>query len=214
MALDEDYMSVSDESAGPPQKIPSKRVFRPLTAEQWNLARIQFETGDEHVNLPRIAAIFNTSLSSVQKRSAKESWSKGAKIVQDARSALQRATSQALATAAEKTGSEVAQRLMQDLQPFIEKEKRSHILRALKRSKRGMKRLDRVAKGFDIYDSKLGTVVSLQTGPKDEMQIAQAEDKYDSIIRRNLGMNDSTGLSGALSVRVLTEGAAIEVQQG
>lgn len=206
-------MSVSDQSNGETGRIhkPVKRVFRPLTAEQWNLARIQFETGDEHVNLHRIAAIFNTSLSAVQKRSAKESWSKGAKLVQDARSELQRATTKALAEAAQKTGSEVAVRLMQDLQPFIEKEKKAHILRALKRSKRGMKRLDRVAKGFDIYDSKTGAVVNLQTGPKDEMQIAQAEDKYDSIIRRNLGMSDESSTSGSLSMRLLTQGAAIEI---
>lgn len=207
-------MTVSDESGGKREHKPVKRIFRPLTAEQWNLARIQFETGDEHVNLARIAAIFNTSLSAVQKRSAKEAWSKRAKIVQDARAELQRATTNALAEAAQKTGSEVAIKLMRDLQPFIEKEKRSHILRALKRSKRGLKRLDRVAKGYQVYNAKAGKVIDLDTGPKDEMQIAQAEDKYDSIIRRNLGMNDSTGIDGALSVRVLTQGAAIEIQQG
>lgn len=213
-------MSITDDSgtlAGipvPHKKAASKRVFRPLTKEQWHLARIQFESGDENMNQVKIAQMFNTSLSAVQKRSAAEKWSKGAKIVTDARHALQVATNQALAIAAEKTGEQVAVRLMKELQPWIEREKRSHILRAVKRSKRGMKRLDRVADGYDIYDSKKGAVVNVQTGPKDEMAIAAAEDKYDGIIRRNLGMNDSTGLSGSLSVRVLTDGAAVEVQQG
>lgn len=201
-------MSVSDESAGP-EKL--KRIFRPLTSEQWRLARIEFESGDQQMTLTKVAAIFQTSLSSVQKRSSKEKWSKGQAIIQDARKQLQQATNDALATAAVKTGEKMAERLMKELQPWIEQEKRSHIKRALRRSKRGLKRLDRVSEGYQVYDAKTESLVTCQTGPKDEMQIAQAEDKYDSIIRRNLGMNDSTGLGGSLSVNVLTNQAAVQV---
>jgi hypothetical protein len=36
-------------------------------------------------------------------------------------------------------------------------------------------------------------------------------EKYDRMARRNFGLGDSDGAGGALSVRVLTQGAAIEV---
>lgn len=201
----------SGESAGQ-QPIKPKRILRPLSSEQWNLARIQFETGDSGITLARIAAIFNTSRSSVEKRCAAEKWTKGLSIVKDARKQLQVATGNAMAQAADKAAQEVALRLTKELQPWIEKEKRAHIQRAVRRSKRALKRLDGIADGYDIEHPKTGGIIHIPLGPKDEMLMATSEDKYDGIIRRNLGMNDSTGLSGALSVRVLTEGAAIEVQ--
>lgn len=200
-------MSVSDEAK-------PKRILRPLTKDQWNLARIQFETGDQGITLARIAAIFNTSRSSVEKRSATEKWSKGLAIVQDARKHLQVATQSAMTIAAEKAGQEMALRITKELQPWIEKEKRAHIQRAVRRSKKALKRIDGIAGGYTIEHPKTGDPVEIKPGPKDEMCFATAEDKYDSIIRRNLGMNDTNALSGALSVRVLTDGAAIEVQQG
>lgn len=206
-------MTVSDESGSSPEPVKPKRIFRPLTPDQWNLARIQFETGDQGITLARIAAIFNTSRSSVEKRCAAEKWTKGLAIVKGARKALQVATGNAMATAADKAAQEIATRLTKELQPWIEKEKRSHIQRAIKRSKRAMKRLDRVAEGYTVWDKEGNANLQTPT-PKDEMSIATAEDKYDGIIRRNLGMNDSTGLDGSLSVRVLTQGAAIEISQG
>lgn len=204
-------MSIADEAAGSSNPKP-KRVLRPLTLDQWNLARIQFETGDAGITLARIAAIFNTSRSSVEKRSANEKWSKGLAIVKGARKAMQVATDNAMTIAANTAAQEIALRVTKELQPWIEKEKRAHVQRAIKRSKRGLKRLDRVADGYEVYDAKRGALVECETNPKDEMLIATAEDKYDGIIRRNLGMNDATSLGGSLSVRVLTDGAAIELQ--
>lgn len=212
-------MTVSDESAGsdstPPvqSKRPAKRHFRPLTPEQWKLAQLQFETSDESVTLAKLAVIFNTSRSSMEKHSANGKWSKGAKIVSDARRELQVATTKALATAAEKTGSEVARKLMDDLQPFIEREKRAQIKRAITRSKHGQKRLSSVAKGYQRFDAKSGEVVDLTPDPKDEMHIASAEEKYDAIIRRNLGMSDDKQAGGMISLRVLAGSAAIQVNQ-
>jgi hypothetical protein len=205
-------MTVSDDSGGNPAK--PKRILRPLTPLQWRQARIMFETAGLDVTLASIAQSFDTSLSAVQKRSAAEKWSKGAQLVVDARKHIASATDSAMAKAAEKVGADMANKIAKELQPWIEKEKRAHIQRAIKRSKRAMKRLDRVSEGYQVYDAKRGELVDCETTPKDEMSIATAEDKYDGIIRRNLGMNDSTGLDGSLSVRVLTAGAAIEIQQG
>lgn len=191
-----------------------KRILRPLTDLQWQQARIMFETAGLDVKQSDIAKAYNTSLSSVQKRSAVEKWSKGAQFVADARKALATAADSAMAKAAESAAQEMAARVTKELQPWIEKEKRSHIQRAIKRSKRAMKRLDRVAEGYQVYDAKAGGLVNCSTTPKDEMNIAQAEDKYDGIIRRNLGMSDSGGLSGSLSLNILTGSAAIQINAG
>jgi hypothetical protein len=205
-------MSVSAASEEP-EPIKPKRIMRPLTEVQWRQARIQFETGDLGMTLTKVAAIFNTSLSSVQKRSSSEKWSKGAKFIGDARNLLQAATDNAMAKAADAAANQIATRITKELQPWIEKEKKSHIKRALRRSKLGLKRLDRVAEGYQVYDAKAGRLVDLDTNPKDEMNIAQAEEKYDSIIRRNLGMNEGSGLGGSLSIQVLTNQAAVQVSQ-
>lgn len=209
-------MTVSDESgqsAGSPDPRP-KRVLRPLTAEQWQLARIKFETGDKSITHAKIAAAFNTSLSMVQKKSAEEQWSKGQAIVQSVRKEAEKALIQTATLGARKAGEEAGRQLAQELQPWIEAEKRSHIKRAIKRSKRALKRIDGLTDGYFVEHPKTGEPVEIKPGPKDEMLIATAEDKYDGIIRRNLGMNDSSALSGSLSVRVLTDGAAIELKQG
>lgn len=206
-------MTVCASSDEEPAPIKPKRILRPLTADQWRLARVQFETGAGDITLERIAAVFNTSLSSVQKRSASEKWSKGSQIVTDARKHLQVATNNALAKAAEKEGEKVAVRLMKELQPWIEEQKRSHIKRAVKRSKRAFKRLDGVADGYEVFDAKSGEIRKLDPSPKDEMHIAAAEDKYDNIIRRNLGMSESSGLSGNLNVQILAGQAAVQISQ-
>lgn len=173
-----------------------------------------FETGNKTVTQAKIAKHFNTSLSMVQKKSAEEQWSKGQTIIQSVRKQAEIALHETATIEARKAGQEAGRQVVKELQPWIEAEKRSHIKRAIKRSKRALKRIDGLTDGYFIENPKTGQPEEIKPGPKDEMMIANAEDKYDSIIRRNLGMNDSTGLSGALSVRVLTEGAAIEVQQG
>jgi hypothetical protein len=91
-------MSVSDESGGP------KRKLRPISTDQWRLARLQYESGE--YTLAQIAAVHKTSLSSVQKRSATQKWAKGSEIVAAARNELQQATTSAIASAARKAAGD------------------------------------------------------------------------------------------------------------
>lgn len=204
----------SDQSA-PVTAPKTKRVFRPLTEEQWKLARITFETGDKSLTLAKIALQFNTSRSMVEKRSASEKWSKGQAIVQSVRKEMTAALQDTIAIEARKAGEKAGREIAKELQPWIEREKRHHIRRAIKRSKTALRRLDRVADGYQVYDAKRGELVDCETNPKDEMMIASAEDKYDGIIRRNLGMGDSDSAPAAsLSLRVITQGGAIELTHG
>jgi hypothetical protein len=198
-------MSISDETAGP------KRMLRPLSADQWRLARIQYESGD--YTLGQIAAIHKTSLSSVQKRSANEKWTKSSEIVSAARSQLQQATTAAIADAARKAADKVTASIMDDLQPLIEREKRAHIKRAIVRARRAFRRLDKVSKGYKAVDSKTGQIEDIVPDPKDEMHLASAEDKWDGIVRRNLGMSDGSVLAGPINLAILANQAAVQVRQ-
>lgn len=207
-------MSVADNSNPadiPPVKL--KRIQRPITADDWRLARIAFETSDKLTTLSAIARQFNTSVSSVQKRSAAEQWSKGQLIVQSVKRAASQALQSSAEQAAREAGALAGRQIAADLAPWIEREKRAHIKRALKRAKSGLKRITKRSKGYQVYDAKAQQLIDIETNPKDEMHLATAEDKYDGIIRRNLGMNETPVGSGSLSLRILTEGAAIEVTQ-
>lgn len=209
-----DTLGVISDAAGDAQPAKLKRIMRPLTELQWKQARIMFETAGLDTTQAHIAVAFNTSLSSVQKRSAAEKWSKGAQFVADARKHLATAADAAMSVAADKAAQQMATKITKELQPWIEKEKRAHIKRAIKRAKAGFKRLDRVADGYEVYDSKAGRLVACETNPKDEMNIAAAEDKWDGIVRRTLGLSDSAGSLGGFSLRVLTGAVAVEVQAG
>ena len=210
-------MTIADNGNGnaAAQPEPSKRrLLKTLSDDQWKIARLQYETAGAEISYRQIAAAFGVSKSAVDKRGATEKWTKQAQIVQKAASAIAFATDKAIDSAADKAAQTVAASLMKDLAPWIEKEKREHIQRAIKRSKRALKRITAISKGYDVQHPKTGEIVTIEPGPKDEMHIAAAEDKYDGIIRRNLGMNETPVAGGSLSLRILTEGAAIEVTQG
>lgn len=200
---------MSEESNG----AQPRRVLRPLSPDQWRLARIQFETGDREITHDRIAQIFQTSVSSVHKRAAAEKWSKTNNIVAKARNQLKDATERQIALATESASKEIVKSLLDDLQPFIEKEKRAQIQRAIKRAKRAQKRLDKIADGYEVQHPKSGQILTLPCSPKDEMHLATAEDKYDNILRRNLGMGDSGAQQGPINMTFLSNPSAVQIVQ-
>lgn len=190
-------------------------IQRPLSPQQWRIARAQYEAGGRELTCAKIAAIFNTSPSTVTHRCAEEKWRKGQVIIESAKKELQVATEAAMKIAAQDVAQKLARDLTQELQPWIEKEKRSQIKRAIKRSKAAHRRIDAVSQGYKIIDPKSGEVLDISPTPKDEGCLASAEEKYDGIIRRNLGMDDANAPTpGKISLRMLAGPVAIEVQAG
>lgn len=204
-------MAVSDETGGA-EPIKPKRILRPLTKHQWTLLRIQYEQGGDEISYAKLAGEHGVSYSTLTKRAADEGWTKAQELVTKAGKMLAKATDDKLAEAVDEAAAKVSKSMLAELQPWIEKEKRHHIKRAIKRSKAAFKRLDRVAEGYQVYDAKREQLVNCETTPKDEMAIANAEEKYDSIIRRTLGMNEGSGIGGSLSVQVLTNQAAVSIK--
>ena len=92
--------------------------------------------------------------------------------------------------------------MMAQLQPWIEREKAEHIKRAVKMATRGFERIERL---WEVNQSPEARAESLA---------AATLDKHDQILRRNLGMNETSAGSCSLNVAVLTGARTIiEAQQ-
>jgi len=74
----------------------------------------------------------------------------------------------------------VATQVIAELQPWIEREKAEHIKRAVRMAKRGFERIERLWDEQEAADCKA------------ESLTAATLDKHDAIIRRNLGMNETS----------------------
>lgn len=172
--------------------------------------RLRYEGSD--ISQRRLAAELGISYSTLSHRAMRERWSQSASLVHQAREQVALKTVQALETAASHAADLAAKQLVDELQPWIAEQKAAQIKRAIARSTKAQSRLDTIADGVTALD-KEGNRVTLPNGPKEESFIAQAEDKYDNIIRRNLGMSESGGFSGNLSVNVLAGQAAVAVSQ-
>lgn len=195
-------MSVSDQSNGSERPRGANRKPQvALSKEQWEQCRIQYETGD--LPLAKLASLYRIALSTISKRCQKGKWRKGQAIVAQARSRIAAGTDQALAELTESAVAKVKEHLMDRLGPWIEREKVRHVKDAVKRAKGRHKALDALHDG-------LGPKLT----SKDAAYIAKADDTYDVIKRRNLGLNDGdSGIGSALSVRVLNGDVAVEVTQ-
>jgi len=86
----------------------------------------------------------------------------------------------------------VTKQVVEELRPWIEREKSEHIRRAVAIGKRGFERIGKLWDGEGPVD------------PKYESLAASSLDKHDEIIRRNLGMNDEeqrgSGIVSPLSI--------------
>lgn len=208
-------MSVADNSAGgsiPKPLYPGgrKRGTKPITEHDWKAIRLRYEGSD--ISQRRLAQELGVSYSTLSHRAMRERWSQSAALVHQAREQVAIKTSEALQSAASHAADLAAKQLIDELQPWIAEQKTQQIKRAIARSTKAQQRLDAIADGTLALD-KDGNTLTLPNGPKEESFIAQAEDKYDNIIRRNLGMQDGSGFSGALSVNILAGQAAVSVSQ-
>src|SRR6516164_4283928 len=86
----------------------------------------------------------------------------------------------------------VAKQVVEELRPWIEREKAEHIRRAVTMGKRGYERIGRLWDEREAVD------------PKREQFASSALDKHDTMIRRNLGMSDNQPPACNLNLNVLT----------
>lgn len=177
--------------------MPRECIFR--SDQEWARIRARYETASPRIGLRALSKEYNLSVSTVMKRAARDGWKQSALQVASARKIVAAATDEALHIAAQDAAKVAAASIVEQLQPWIEAEKVEHIKKQVARSKRNLDRLDSYTLNGELL------------GAKDEAHYAKSIDIFDAITRRSLGMGDESGFNGALSVKVLTQGAAIEI---
>ena len=92
----------------------------------------------------------------------------------------------------------IATQVVEELRPWIEREKAAHIRRAVAMGKRGFERIERLWDEREAVD------------PKQEQFASSALDKHDTIVRRNLGMQDNKQSgTDSLNIKALTTGRTL-----
>ncbi len=168
----------------------------PANNRDWETLRYQFETGA--LTLRAFAKEHNLPTATLFRRAARGKWKRQVIQIAGAREAVTQRTITAIEAAGSKIESEVVAMgnlVLADLAPWIESEKRKQVIRAVKRAVEHQERIDSVA--LTVED------------PKGMAMIATAEDKFDAIIRRNLGMSEGTGIGGSLNINILANQASI-----
>ncbi len=167
-----------------------------VVEHDWPMLQHEYESG--FVTLRTFAKERNLPLSTLFRRAANGKWKRKHNAIADAREAITEKTVKAIESVGSEIESEVraaGEMVLADMAPWIESEKRKQVIRAVKRAVEHQERIDSVA--LTVED------------PKGMAMIATAEDKFDSIIRRNLGMSEGTGIGGSLNNNILANQASI-----
>jgi hypothetical protein len=153
--------------------------------------RLEYETSPERPTLRQLADKNCISRSTVFKRAARGHWKQNAAVVEAARKQIVRKMEANMEAATTEAAQLVAKQIVEDLGPWIEREKAEHIRRAVAMGKRGYDRIER------MWDESASLEV------KNESLAAATLEKHDTIVRRNLGMSDNQPASSSLNLNVL-----------
>ena len=117
---------------------------RHLNQQEWADLRLQYETSAERPTLRQLADKHGVSRSTVFKRASREHWKQSAALVEATRKQIVQKMEAKLAAATSEAAQLVAQQVVEELRPWIEREKAEHIKRAVTMGKRGYERIDRM----------------------------------------------------------------------
>jgi hypothetical protein len=152
----------------------------------WLAIRKQYETGS--MSQRNLADSLGISQSTLMRRAMREKWMQRSKLVRLAASDLEAKLARSVKSAVE-----------DELAPFIEAHKARITKRAVKMSNRGLSRLDSLWK---------------QQKPSQAKQEAEAAKTLETLVRvarTSLGMGDGSPVGSVVSLNILTNQAAVQV---
>lgn len=176
------------------------KAWKQLSPPEWQAIRLAYETDPKHPNFTTLSKPHNISHSTVAKRAKAEQWCRQDALALATIQRVQNANSAIVEQTAAKVSAQLAQQLSDSLQPWLEREKTKHVRSQIKRAKIALKQLD----------AHISPDIAL--APKDSSFIAKSAETWDTIARRNLGLNDNTLPAGGLSLSILTNHAAVQVK--
>jgi hypothetical protein len=158
---------------------------RRLTEQGWTDVRLEYETGGNRRSLRELADKHCVSRSTIFKRAAREGWKQQAALVEATRKQIVQKMEAKMEAATNEAAQLVTKQVVEELRPWIEREKTEHIRRAVAIGKRGFERIGKLWDAEEPVD------------PKYESLAASSLDKHDEIIRRNLGMDNDEEQRGS-----------------
>jgi hypothetical protein len=172
-------------------------IPRQLNRPEWAQLRLEYETSSARPTLRELADQHAVPRSTIFKRAAREKWKQNAALVEATRKQIVKKMEARMEIATTEAADLAAKQFMAELQPWIEREKAEHIKQIVAIAKRGFRRIEKLWDETEVADSKA------------ESLAAATLDKHDAIIRRNLGMNETSAGSCSLNLHVLTGGRTI-----
>lgn len=170
---------------------------RHLDQQTWANLRLEYETSSARPTLRELADQHAVPRSTIFKRAAREKWKQNAALVEATRKQIVEKLEAKMETATTEVAQLVATQVISELQPWIEREKAEHIKRIVAIAKRGFRRIEKLWDENAVPEARA------------ESLAAATLDKHDAIIRRNLGMNETSAGSCSLNLHVLTGGRTI-----
>jgi hypothetical protein len=172
---------------------------RHLNPQEWAEVRLEYEASSARPTLRQLADKRGVSRSTIFKRAAREHWKQNATLIESTRQQIIEKMEAKLEAEVDEVAHVAAKQVIAELQPWIEEQKAQHIRRAVTIAKRGLQRIEK------LWDEN--AVPEART----ESLVAATLDKHDTIIRRNLGMNEAPPVQPALNLNILANHTAVQV---
>jgi len=174
-----------------------KYVLTPKS--EWVKIKAVWETAPDKPTFRALAKIYGFDRTTIQQRAKREGWQRKDSLALATVRAVENESKTIVAETAAIVGKQLRADLQNSLAPWLEREKAKHVRTQVHRAKRALKQID----------SHVQPTVSLS--PKDSAFIARAADQWDTIARRNLGMNDGSPTAGSLNLNILTNHSAVQI---
>jgi predicted DNA-binding protein YlxM (UPF0122 family) len=100
---------------------------RRLTEQGWTDVRLEYETDPNRISLRELADKYHISRSTIFKRAARERWKQNAALVEAARKQIVQKMEAKIAAATTEAAQLVTKQVVEELRPWIEREKSEHI---------------------------------------------------------------------------------------
>ena len=117
---------------------------RRLTEQGWIDVRLKYETDANRISLRELADKYHISRSTIFKRAARERWKQNAALVEATRKQIVRKMEAKMEATTTEAAELVTKQVVEELRPWIEREKSEHIRRAVAMGKRGFERIGKL----------------------------------------------------------------------
>jgi len=167
----------------------------------WAKVRAHYEATD--ATCLALAKTYGLGRSTITKKAKAENWQRNNALAKTTIRELENQTTLAVREVAAEHAIALRKQISDGLAAWCERERKRHVKAQVIRSKRALTRLDTLG--------ELNAHGEPNLEPKDEHFLAKSVETYDTIIRRNLGMENAGQAQSSLNLNILTNHSAVQI---